>query len=279
MNNNQPCPCPICNELGTILIFNYTSPPESEMSFTFSSLGNYRREIRQCIRCGHFISLHQMVDNDLYSGGYVDANYRDEEGLLETYNRIMSLDAGKSDNVGRVKNVLDYANKVFHGQVPPIYLRYVLDVGSGLCVFLCKMKESGWNCTALDPDPRMAKHAETIVEVNSICGDFLSSNNLDTFDLITFNRVLEHVKDPLTVLTKAKFCLKSDGILYIEVPDGEMAVKEGPDREEFTIDHSHIFSFLSVIYVINNAGLTPLSVERIREPSGKYTLRAFCRKK
>lgn len=275
MDDNQSCLCPICNETGTNLIFTYTSPPNSEISFLFSSKGNYRREIRQCKRCGHFISLHRMEDDGLYSGGYVDANYFDEEGLLKTYDRIMSLDANKSDNIGRVKNVLEYTHKLFHGKVPPIHSRSVLDVGSGLCVFLSKMKVYEWNCTALDPDYRAAKHAETIVGINSICGDFLSSNNIGTYDLITFNRVLEHVKDPLAMLIKANDCLKTGGIIYIEVPDGEMAVIEGLNREEFTIDHHHIFSFSSIVLMVQNAGFIPLKIERLQEPSTKYTLRVF----
>ena len=48
-------------------------------------------------------------------------------------------------------------------------------------------------------------------------------------------------------------------------------------REEFFIEHYHAFSLASIGLLIEKAGLTILSIERLREPSGKYTLRAFCK--
>lgn len=274
-NHQQPLRCPICGNNGLNKIFKYTSPPTGEIRFDFSSHHNYHREILQCCSCGHFISVHEMDESSLYSGDYVNANYRDDDGIRLSFTKIMNLNPEKSDNVGRVRNILEFTNSYFSSSPPVARIRSVLDVGSGLCVFLAKMKEAGWSCTAIDPDSRAIAHAVKNVGVRGICGDFLSINTNDKFDLITFNKVLEHVKDPEKMLSKSIQNISDNGIIYIEVPDGEFAAVEGQDREEFFIDHPHIFSFSSLLLMVKNAGLTPLKIERLQEPSTKYTLRAF----
>jgi len=276
MNKNNFFLCQYCGDPVTNRVFQYFSPPKTEIQFKFIEKGKYSREIYRCSLCGHFYSKHSMDSNELYKGGYVDANYEDAEGIRKTYNRIMALDPGKSDNVGRVQCVLAFSDFYYKGLVPPVSPRYVLDVGSGLCVFLSRMKSFGWNCTALDPDLRAKNHAETIVGVPAVCCDFFDFKDNRKFDLITFNRVLEHVIDPVAMLKKAKDFLQADGLIYIEVPDGETAVSFGFDREEFTIDHPNIFSYLSLVFAIKKAGLKPLFIQRIQEPSTKFTLRAFC---
>jgi len=93
--------------------------------------------------------------------------------------------------------------------------------------------------------------------------------------VITFNKVLEHIVDPVKVLAKAKEHLNPQGFVYIELPDGEVASKEGKGREEFFIDHPHIFSEASVECLARRAGFNVRLLERLQEPSTKYTLYAF----
>ena len=94
-------------------------------------------------------------------------------------------------------------------------------------------------------------------------------------DAITFNKVLEHVEDPVTMLAAARPLLGAGGFVYVEVPDAEGAALHGPGREEFFIEHHHVFSAASTAMMAGRAGFATLAVERLREPSGKFTLRAF----
>lgn len=208
----------------------------------------------------------------MYSGEYVNATYGDDDGLRRNFERIIGLDPAKSDNTGRVRRVLEFASGHFGARKR---IPRVLDVGSGLCVFLYRMKEAGWDCTALDPDPRSATHARGTVGVQAICGDFMLTPDFGRFDAITLNRVLEHVEAPVAMLRKAGAHLESGGFIYIELPDGEAARVDGYGREEFFIDHPHIFSAASFANLVERAGLNLLTLERVREPSTKFTLRAF----
>ena len=257
----------------------YFEPPAGEVAFPRAS-AEYRRELFQCSLCRHFVSVHDMdgKEQSLYSGQYVDSTYGDAVGMRRTFDRIIGLPAGRSDNQGRVRRVLDFAQAHLPSNRQPWR---VLDVGSGLCVFLHGMKGAGWRCTAVDPDARAVQHAREVVGVNAIRGDWMDiAPPADHFDLVTFNKVLEHVKDPVAMLGRAKDFLTPGGFVYVELPDGEAAAPpggEGYGREEFFIEHHHVFSLASVSLLAERAGFTALTVERLREPSTKYTLRAFLR--
>jgi len=250
------------------VVFEYDAPPDGEVRFPLK--GRYHRRVSRCRGCGHFVSQHDMDMSSLYSGAYVEATYG-ADGLRHAFDRIVGLPPQKSDNTGRVARVVEYARGYFGDRKPS-----VLDVGSGLCVFLHRLKnETGWRCTALDPDPRAAKHARDAVGVEAISGDFLQMAAQGHYDLVTFNKVLEHVVDPVAMLAKSKEYLVSGGAVYIELPDGEAAMSDGAAREEFFIDHHHVFSPESMRILVKRAGFALLAEERLREPSSKYTLRAF----
>ncbi len=259
----------ICGGESLKTIFTYDSPPAGEIRFK-SAAGDYKRQVLRCDACGHFISVHGMKMEDMYGEEYVTSTYG-RDGLLKGYKRIMALPAGKSDNVGRVRYVDGFSRRHL-GARPG---RSVLDVGSGLCVFLARMKAAGWKGTALDPDPRQARHAREAVGVKAVRGDFMRVKNLGRFDAISFNKVLEHVRNPVPMLGKAAGHLKRGGFVYVELPDGEGAAAGGPGREEFFIDHQHVFSAASYGILAARAGLRVLEFERLREPSGKFTLRGF----
>jgi 2-polyprenyl-3-methyl-5-hydroxy-6-metoxy-1,4-benzoquinol methylase len=137
------------------------------------------------------------------------------------------------------------------------------------------MKSIGWDCTALDLDPRSIRHAQEVVGVEGFCGDLDQADGVGQFNAVTLNRVLEHVVGPREMLAKVKRFLLPGGFVYVEVPDGEMAAIEGPEREEFGIDHWHIFSATSLALLISRSGFVLETLERLRDPSGKFTLRAF----
>jgi SAM-dependent methyltransferase len=270
-----PLHCP-CGADRFVSVHMYFQAPSGEVAFPRAS-AEYRRELFRCSLCGHFISVHDMHSAHQYSGQYVDATYGDAAGVRRTFERIIGLPPGRSDNAGRVRRVQELARDHLTAAAGP---RTVLDVGSGLCVFLHGMKAAGWQGTALDPDPRAAQHAREVVGVDAICGDWMTTAIDRKFDLVSFNKVLEHVLDPVAMLRRTADVLAPGGGVYLELPDGEAAAPphgEGFGREEFFIEHHHVFSLASVSLLAEKAGFSALSVERLREPSTKYTLRAFLR--
>ena len=264
----------ICGGTDFEPVFAYDAPPAGENRFPLPPGVPYRREVRRCRACGHFRSVHDLPVGDLYREAYVSSVYG-EDGLRTAFNKIVALSPEQSDNAGRVTRILAFAVEQFPPSRPGDPPRTVLDVGSGLCVFLHRMKAAGWDGTALDPDPRAVRHAEEVAGVRGVCADFMEARDLGRFDLVTFNKVLEHVPDPVAMLARAAAFVKPEGFVYVELPDGEAAAAEGPGREEFFIEHHHAFSRQSARTTACRAGYPATAPERLREPSGKYTLRLF----
>lgn len=258
--------CPMCTAPAMRLRFRYDAPPDGETEFDLHEQA-YRRDVLECGLCGHFVSQTPLDLSGLYEGDYMDATYAGDR-LRETYERIMALPPERSDNTARVGRIVGRLGS--EGAA--------LDVGSGLGVFPARMREAGWDVTALDPDPRAVEHTRSVVGVSAVQADFLTveRDDLGRFDLVTLNKVLEHVADPVGMLARARDLLTEGGCIYVELPDGEVAADDGPGREEFFVEHLHVFSMASLALLVRRAGLCLVHAERIREPSTKYTLVAFC---
>lgn len=257
------CPC-----AGRYLCarFSYSAPPAGETAFGFSP---YAREYHECGLCGHMIAAHDLDLSALYSGSYVDATYG-RERMRSTFERIISLPPEQSDNFHRVQRVNAYA------AAQPLAGRTLLDVGAGLGVFPRAMRLAGWECTTIDPDPAATELCRELAGVNAVCGDFfaIEPDDLGSFDVVSLNKVIEHVADPVAMLARAKAFVAPLGFLYVEVPD-VAAADESIEREEFFVEHVHVFSPASLARMAERAGVNVARVERLREPSGKYTLAAF----
>ncbi|HUT79345.1 MAG TPA: class I SAM-dependent methyltransferase [Polyangia bacterium] len=262
--------CPICASAGLVLRFRWSEPPEGETPFELPEGVAYEREFLQCGACGHLVAGASIDPELIYGGAYVDATY--SRGIAAAYERIMALPPASSDNIARVERVCEQLDP------PAGEPRTLLDVGSGLGVFGARMKERGWEVTALDPDPRAVEHAEQRIGVRGVVADFMAVEALGEFRLLTLNKVLEHVADPLQMLRRTRMHLAGDGRVYVEVPDGEVAAERGGEgREELFVEHLHAFSAASLALLARRAGFELEGLERLHEPSDKYTLAAFLR--
>ena len=110
MSTGQDIVCPLCDGRSLTKRASYSEPPEGETRFPFSDTSTYYRELHQCDRCGHFLSVHALDLPALYSGDYVDATYS-ADGLRAAFERIITLPPGKSDNKARVKRIRDFIRR------------------------------------------------------------------------------------------------------------------------------------------------------------------------
>ncbi len=257
----------LCGQRDWQEVFTYAAPPEGEVRFSTLPSQGYRRQVVRCRLCGHFLSCTDLDLSQLYQKDYVDSTYG--QGLTASFARIMALPPERSDNRGRVANLLALlaARGLPTGRL--------LDVGSGLAVFPALMAQAGWDCTPLDPDPRFVEHARQAAGLDGVCADFMRAADMGPYELISFNKVLEHVEEPVAMLARARNFLTEKGLVYLELPDGQAAAHDGPGREEFFIEHHHVFSAASLALLAERAGFSLLLMERLREPSGKYTLRGL----
>ena len=61
------------------------------------------------------------------------------------------------------------------------------------------------------------------------------------------------------------------------MPDSKVKIK-GKFRDEFCADHLHLFSEQSLSILIQNTNLETILIERVIDPSGKFTIFGFFKK-
>ena len=266
--------CKICNHKKTFKKFEYLKKPKSEIIYSSINYRLYNRAYYKCLRCNHFSGYLKMKINDLYTSDYNKSIYLGK--FRENFNKINKLPSKKSDNYFRVKRITSFIrDKIKNKKKNEISL---LDIGSGLGIFPYKMKKKNFKITALDPDKTSCEHIKKNLKINTIHGDFLKLKIKRKFNFISLNKVIEHISDPKKILNKVKKILTSDGYVYIEVPDIKAASK-GKSRQEFHLDHLHVFSRKSLQFLIQSLNLKIDQISSIREPSDKFTLFAFLSKK
>jgi len=247
-------------------IFSYLKPPLLELKYLIK--GKYERYYYQCNKCKHMYSKHKMHWNEsFYKGQYFNTTYQNKKKLDKRFNLVKNLPINKSDNKNRVIRI----NKFFKKKGLK-----VLDIGSGIGVFLYEMKKMGWKVSGIESDKQFVDYSNKKHKLNIYCKDLFKFNSKKKFDLITLNKVLEHVKNPIEMLTKCKDFLKKDGLIHIELPSIK-SKNNGKNSEEFCIEHHQVFSSQSLKYLINESGMKPNIVKDIVDPSGKYTIYSFAK--
>lgn len=180
-------PCAVCGE----------TKPELFKIWFDGHLKLYR-----CLRCG-FVSqfpgpgrIKTMADEDIFPEGSLN----DRKEFLYTKRRrvLQSI-------VDRIVSIKAEGK--------------ILDVGcaDGHFLYLCAQK--GLNCYGVEEIKTLASFASSRTGAQITNGSYRKEMFPEnSFDIITFIQVLEHVTTPIDILETAKYHLRPNGILVIEVP-------------------------------------------------------------
>ena len=144
-------------------------------------------------------------------------------------------------------------------------------------IFLYEMKKLKWETYGIEFDKNYTNFCNKKLKLNITNKNFLNVKPSKKFDLITFNKVLEHIANPRRLLKHATKLLNNDGVVYIEVPDSSVK-KKGKFRDELNPAHLHLFSDQSLGLLAQQTGLEIKKIQRIVDPSGKFTILSFLKK-
>lgn len=213
-----------------------------------------------CRDCG-FVFLHPMPhEKDL--NDYYEHAYREEYKKVHKPKAKHVLRSGKC--------VLDRLR--FLKSLPLPEKASVLDVGTGMGVFVYFGQKSGFRTIGLEPHCGYASYGNSVLKVE------IQNKNLGearvpdvSLDVVTMHHVLEHLWNPVTAMQQAREWLRDGGRLVIEVPN-IMARYHSPGQQ-FHPAHLYYFSPWTLTAAAAKAGMIPESIRLL--PATQHILAVF----
>ena len=152
----------------------------------------------------------------------------------------------------------------------------LLDVGCSAGFFLKEARTAGWEVCGVELSENTAAIARRRfgldVRTGILTDDLFAPGS---FDVVTLWDVVEHLKDPVSVLTTVKQLLKRDGILLLETPniDGlfpRLSYKVAPwlDYWPHPEPPAHLFQFSkkTIDRLLEKVGLQTVEIRDWRSP-------------
>lgn len=162
----------------------------------------------------------------------------------------------------------------FFRRLRPYFHGRILDLGCGVGVLTKMLVDAGFNVTGVDGSACKVETAKThVADATFIVSLFEDlSFPFHKFDVVIMKNVLEHVEDPVLLLTKAKEWIGEDGIVIVFVPNQtalhrRLGVKLGliNSLDELTltdvaVGHKQVFNQESLLEVFSKAHYQILKV-------------------
>lgn len=286
-SNQSRNTCAICGGVLGRTLYVHDVPDRFERHVGITE-EQYRREWLECESCGSATNRHDLGNEARLSelaSGYYEVDFAGSS-IADKFNKVMFLPPGKSDNAERVERIISTISRVQACLPGATGRRFkVMDVGAGTGVFLARFlsvtSDQGdrWEAVGIEPDPNAAEHLSSLDRFDVVQSLFVGQPELTGFDLVTLNKVVEHVAEPVPFVKLVARALEPDrGVVYVEVPD-VLTIGRRPGSDNILgALHYHLYSPFGLTRLFDMAGLQILEFGRVFEPSGKLTVYGFaCR--
>lgn len=202
-------------------------------------------QIRSCGNCHHIYTyFSQNVDIQEY---YDDKDYKVRDTQKTIFYRIQ-----ESEYKGVVKKIKSFLNEANPS---------LLDFGSGKGLFLNFAKQEGFMVKGIETSKPRANYAKEFFDLEIDTKEYVSGKIFEnTVDVITLFHVLEHIDDPVKLLSNlVNENLNEQGILIIEVPNFKSWQSKWSGKHWLHLDvprHINHFYPAELIQVLNDLGFT-----------------------
>ncbi|MDO8623492.1 MAG: class I SAM-dependent methyltransferase [archaeon] len=273
MNNET---CIVCNSKDFSPILSFDKPDKYE-----SSLGvkeeDYSREWVKCNSCGFHYSVFSRDENlmdTLYTSLYRNNNSSWRTDSPEAlFRKIISMPREQSDTKAKVEWIKSNIKKLEEDGFINFQddFHHVLDIGGANGIFAYEFQDRQWISHVIDPDENgvfMRKYG-----IDFIQGYYNPSLLDKKVDLISMVYVLEHLRNPKSLLAEVKGNMNPDSLLYVEVPDA-ISFKHKPKEDDiFNSTHLWMFDPNTLSAVLNQTGFEPMCLNRVRTKRDNLALR------
>lgn len=279
--------CAICGGELSRELLRIRQPDRFERHLGIGGEGFLRRWV-ECVDCGAATAVHQpknLKKLERLAADYYEVDFQ-QSSIGTKYEKVMGLPPTASDNALRVERVVRLARRWEEaGRWPAAAERRVLDIGAGTGVFLARFldhverhRREGdlpWSGVAVEPDPIAAEHLRGLGLFTVEETVYTADAELGKFELCTLNKVVEHVPDPVALVTSTTAALSPGGVVYVEVPDKLTAFHRPSDDNGLGALHCHLYTVQALDRLCAAASLVPVQIGRHYEPSGKISLSVF----
>jgi len=241
-----PRTCPVCRNCGEIK-YQENIDLSRINSFTYSSrkvpeLMHY--EYRECRECELLFTSQIPAHEDLLDS-YEQAGFdaaRESKFAAQTY--IQTLKKAITEKINSV-----------------------LDVGCGDGEFIKACLKTGIHrVQGIEPSLAAMSVAEPGIQERIFVGGYETYSVEEQFDVVTLFQTIEHIREPVDFLTKAKEFVRPGGYIAIACHDYKSIANRmlGKKSPIFDIEHLQIFSKHSIAKAMASAGLKNVSVTPYR---------------
>jgi 2-polyprenyl-3-methyl-5-hydroxy-6-metoxy-1,4-benzoquinol methylase len=143
----------------------------------------------------------------------------------------------------------------------------LLEIGSGYGYLLSAFERDGWSVKGVDPDYFACDVARENNKVDVFSG-ILQDMDLpeESMDVVIMNHVIEHIPDPLALISDIRKILRPGGVLVMETPCYDTLMFKLLGRRERSLScdgHIYFFTTASLKALSEAAGFRQLKTSRV----------------
>lgn len=185
--------------------------------------------------------------------GFVFANPVPAQAAIAEFYASLADEEYSQEDEGRGRNFTTILKRLRPYTRPGSRL---LDVGAASGIFLNLARNDGYQVTGIEPSAALAADAERLFGLKLFCGTVDQFDAVEKFAVITLLDVLEHVTDPVDLLTALNGLLVPGGMLVIVTPDiGSLAARAMGGRWwHYRIAHINFFNRRSLARILEDRG-------------------------
>ena len=139
-----------------------------------------------------------------------------------------------------------------------------MDIGAANGTGSVLFRESGYDVDCIEPEDNKASIIVNKHKLSLVADDveeFLSRTHIKQYDVVIFAHCLEHLDNPVEVMRKIRHAIKSDGILYLEVP---MLKNYVTWSDALYLTHKSNFTEEALRYLTETCGFEVLETRYLR---------------
>jgi SAM-dependent methyltransferase len=228
-------------------------------------LRKFGQPIVKCLRCGLVYVNPRLPENELFKRYNQDYFVKEYLPAFGATAGDFSLDVA----LNRYGLFFEILRK---SALPG---RRVLDIGAGAGFFVKAARHLGWDAEGIEFSETAAAYGRNILQVPLQTGKFGALEIPPaSFDAVVMLDTLEHLRDPLGDLRKAREILKPDGLLLLHTPDLRSLSRFflGQGWAAFSPEeHLYYFRRKTLANILRKAGFESVEIRNLTQFNPDYT--------